>query len=223
MKKNNAPMYYVARLVMTTVTCLAMISTVHADTHIIRFGDELGYVYSPSTLYVAIGDSVRWEGEFSSHPLSSTSVPPGALGFHNEAGTVFTYFVEVEGVYNYRCDTHHSSGMTGSFASTITGIDERQSNTAPVVYQLENNYPNPFNPSTSIGFQLPAEEHVEMRIYNLLGQEVRTLINERRTAGSHRVVWDGRDENGELVASGMYIYQIKAEGFVSARTMLLVR
>jgi len=200
-----------------------MASIVHATTHIIRFGDTLGYSYSPKTLNVAIGDIVRWEGDFSSHPLSSTSVPPGALTFHQDSGTVFSYLVEVEGTYNYRCDFHYLDGMTGSFVSTTTGVEEGQNVQIPDTYRLEKNYPNPFNPSTIIGFQLPVKEHVELRIYNRLGQEVRTLVNEQYTMGSHNVVWDGRDDRGRSVASGLYVYRLKAGGFVSTETMILVR
>jgi plastocyanin len=223
MNRNRVTIFLIARLFFLTAAFLAMASIVHATTHIIRFGDTLGYSYSPKTLNVAIGDIVRWEGDFSSHPLSSTSVPPGALTFHQDSGTVFSYLVEVEGTYNYRCDFHYLDGMTGSFVSTTTGVEEGQNVQIPDTYRLEKNYPNPFNPNTIIGFQLPVKEHVELRIYNRLGQEVRTLVNEQYTMGSHNVVWDGRDDRGRSVASGLYVYRLKAGGFVSTETMILVR
>ena len=90
-------------------------------------------------------------------------------------------------------------------------------------FELEQNYPNPFNPSTTIRFNLPQTETVEMAIYNTLGQEVRTLVNQRYDAGQHSVVWDGRDNNGKRVSSGVYIYRIRAGHFVQSRRMNLVR
>jgi len=223
MNFNRIQMLKTGKLISLCIIFLTMASVVHAATHIIRFGGDLGETYSPKTLNVAIGDIVRWEGDFSSHPLSSTSVPPGALSFHAESGAALEYEVIAEGVYNYRCDSHYDSGMTGSFVATTTGIEERQNTKTPGAYQLNRNYPNPFNPSTIIGYQLPAEEHVELRIYNTRGRLVLTLINDKRPAGNNSVVWDGSDESGRLVASGLYIYRIKAGGFISTKTMLLVR
>ncbi|MEJ2637423.1 MAG: FlgD immunoglobulin-like domain containing protein [Calditrichia bacterium] len=90
-------------------------------------------------------------------------------------------------------------------------------------YALEQNYPNPFNPTTEIGFQLPAEERVELSIFNGLGQKVRTLVNEVMPAGTHKVTWDARDGRGNRLASGMYIYRIKAGNFSEVKRMTLLR
>ena len=96
-------------------------------------------------------------------------------------------------------------------------------------YSLSQNYPNPFNPTTvivyylpDIGFQ-PAE--VELTIYNVLGKKVRTLVKERQHLGEHRAVWDGKDDDGNDVASGIYFYRLKVSGvdFVKAKKMTLIR
>ena len=91
-------------------------------------------------------------------------------------------------------------------------------------YSLQQNYPNPFNPSTVIGYTLKANSEVLMEVYDLSGRKIRTLINGRRNIGDGEVVWDGRNDFGEEVASGTYFYQLRinAETAVT-RKMLLAR
>lgn len=88
-------------------------------------------------------------------------------------------------------------------------------NTLPASFRLEQNYPNPFNPSTTIRFQLPAENHVELRVFDLLGQEVATLVDEQRSAGEHSVTW-----NADGQSSGMYFYTIAAGDFFQSRKLI---
>ena len=93
----------------------------------------------------------------------------------------------------------------------------------PDRFSLEQNMPNPFNPSTAIGYQLPEAGMVRLAIYNLIGQEVRVLVNERRNAGSFTATWDGTDALGRRVASGVYLYRIQAGSFSATRRMLLLK
>jgi hypothetical protein len=93
----------------------------------------------------------------------------------------------------------------------------------PNTYSISQNYPNPFNPSTKIQFGLPMSEHVELRIYDVLGREVRNLVNERYDAGMYSVQWNGKNNLGSPVATGMYIYQIRAGQFVQTKKMLLMK
>ena len=88
---------------------------------------------------------------------------------------------------------------------------------------LRQNFPNPFNPITTIRYNLPKANDVVLTIYNLLGQEIRTVVNERQGAGEKLVVWDGRDQFGNVVSSGIYIYRIQTGGFIKSRKMILVR
>jgi hypothetical protein len=90
-------------------------------------------------------------------------------------------------------------------------------------YALEQNYPNPFNPVTTITFTLPRQEKVELEVYNLLGKKVRVLLQEQMIAGSHLVQWDGRNDAGESLGSGIYFYRLKAGDFVQTRRMLLLK
>lgn len=96
-------------------------------------------------------------------------------------------------------------------------------NPAPLVTRLGQNVPNPFNPNTSIRFTLEAREHVTLSVYDTRGGLVRTLANETRSAGSHDVVWDGRDARGVVQASGVYFYRITAGSFTESRKMVLLK
>lgn len=107
-------------------------------------------------------------------------------------------------------------------AQKIPGSRVAAGNT-PEQFELGQNYPNPFNPSTTIHFRLPQEETVEVKIYNTLGQEVRSLTRQKFAAGSHSVVWDGRNDHGSTVASGIYIYKFTAGKFTQTRKMNLVK
>lgn len=94
----------------------------------------------------------------------------------------------------------------------------------PEKFELSQNFPNPFNPSTSIRYGLPAEEKVTIRIFDLLGREVRTLVQgDLQKSGYHVTSWNGRDKNEVPVASGVYVYRIKAGEFSQSRKMILVK
>jgi len=93
----------------------------------------------------------------------------------------------------------------------------------PTDYTLYQNYPNPFNPQTTIKFYLPSGGQVELSVYNMLGQKIRTLVNESYASGEHEVVWDGASDDGYQVASGVYFYRLKSAGFVDTRKMNLMK
>jgi len=96
------------------------------------------------------------------------------------------------------------NGDPNSVKGTGAGIPES--------YSLSQNYPNPFNPETRIKFSLPVSSKVTVRVYNLLGEVIRTLVNNEYEAGDHNILWNGRDEKGKGVSSGIYFYKIKANG-----------
>jgi hypothetical protein len=83
---------------------------------------------------------------------------------------------------------------------------------------LSQNYPNPFNPSTIINYQLPNTSDVKLIVYDLLGQEVRTLVNEKQNAGSYQVQFDGSN-----LASGVYFYKLSATEFTETKKMILIK
>ena len=99
-----------------------------------------------------------------------------------------------------------------------------QSQLIPTHYELSQNFPNPFNPVTTIRYGLPQAGRVSLKIYNLLGEEVALIMNdELQSAGYHVAIWDGRDRNGVYVASGVYVYRMQAGSFVSAKKLALIK
>ena len=101
------------------------------------------------------------------------------------------------------------------------GIEDDQ--ILPVQFTLEQNYPNPFNPSTTLKYALPTNADVRLEIYNVLGQLVKVLVDADQTAGFKTAIWDGTNQYGEKVASGIYIYRIKAAEFVQSKKMILMK
>ncbi len=93
----------------------------------------------------------------------------------------------------------------------------------PLRFELGNNYPNPFNPSTTISFTLPRTAQVILSIFDVTGREVAMLLDEKRAQGEHRVVWNGLDSSGRKVASGIYFYKIRAGEFVETKKMVLAK
>ncbi|MCX7875432.1 MAG: T9SS type A sorting domain-containing protein [Melioribacteraceae bacterium] len=93
----------------------------------------------------------------------------------------------------------------------------------PSAFSLEQNYPNPFNPETIISYSLPKQSRVQIKIFDITGKEIRTLIDEERAAGKYNILWDSRNNLGQKVSSGIYIYKIIADNFVQTKKMVLAK
>ncbi len=93
----------------------------------------------------------------------------------------------------------------------------------PSKYELRQNSPNPFNPTTNVRFRIPSRRLVELKIYDVLGREVKTLVREQKPAGSYTVQWDGTNDAGHPVASGVYLYRLKAGEYTAVRRMLMLK
>lgn len=93
----------------------------------------------------------------------------------------------------------------------------------PKEFVLNQNFPNPFNPSTTIRYEVPSETRVTIKVYNLLGQEVKTLLDAVKGSGRYEIQWDGKNKSGKEVASGVYLYRLQADKFVKTRKMLLIK
>lgn len=102
-------------------------------------------------------------------------------------------------------------------------VDNDDPASHPIITELKGNYPNPFNPSTSIRFSLETSSRVEIDIYNIKGQKVRSLLNEPKAAGEHNIAWDGKDGSGRLMGSGVYYYRMRTGSYVSSRKMILMK
>jgi hypothetical protein len=112
---------------------------------------------------------------------------------------------------------HGNSERLDNLSTTKSG------SMTPSSFRLAQNYPNPFNPTTVILFSLESPGHVDLAIYNLLGQSIRTLISADMRAGDHETVWDGTDDNGMPVSSGVYFYRLQAGSFSKTMKMMLMK
>jgi len=127
-----------------------------------------------------------------------------------------------QGVFLFSFGTHKIEIRNLYDIGTVTGVKDAVVE-QPLQFSLEQNYPNPFNPETRLYFQLPKDSEVQLVIYNMRGQMVRNLIEQHYPAGHHVENWDGRDNHGNLVPSGVYIYRIKAGDYIAARKMTLIK
>jgi hypothetical protein len=121
-----------------------------------------------------------------------------------------------------------NAGVISAFYGTVTGVEDGTKE-VPTAFALEQNFPNPFNPSTTIRYSLPTEATVKLAVYNILGQEVVSLKNEVQGAGQYDVVWNGRTDAGSPVATGVYFYRLEArptdgaEPFATLKKMVMVK
>ena len=129
------------------------------------------------------------------------------------------------GVYTYYITAIYS-GNWESEPSDIVEIDHTDANgiQIPFVNSLNDNYPNPFNPETTISFSVEQTSSlVNLEIYNLKGQKIKTLVSEILSAGNHSVVWNGTDENEKSVSSGVYLYKMRTGNYISTKKMILMK
>jgi len=117
-----------------------------------------------------------------------------------------------------------ATDMNPDDVTSVAGPEE----TLPDEFGLAQNFPNPFNPTTQIKYQLPVAVNVRITVYNLLGEKVRTLVDAEKPAGDHNVTWDGTNDRGRQVATGVYLYRLRAEAenqdtFVETQKMLLMK
>ena len=134
----------------------------------------------------------------------------GAPGSRNSTGEAYVVL-----------GTTLNGSLSKQFAERPMAAEE--SALVPEQYVLEQNHPNPFNPETEICFQIPEERRVQMTIYNIRGQVIRQLVEQSYQAGSHVIMWDGRDEFNSNVPSGIYLYRMQAGEFVTTKKMILAR
>jgi len=96
-------------------------------------------------------------------------------------------------------------------------------NQLPQAFNLYNNYPNPFNPVTTLRYDIPENSHVTITIYDMLGRQVKTLINQTQDAGYKSLIWDATNDYGKPVSAGIYLYQIQAGEYISTKKMVLLK
>lgn len=121
------------------------------------------------------------------------------------------------------CTKNTHASESGTLNKEILSAQNAADDFIPQQFALHANYPNPFNPSTTIAFDIAEPVFVKLTIYNTLGQQVRNLYNDTKSAGRHHIVWDGKNNYGVQVPSGVYLYQIRAGSYNQSRKMLLVK
>lgn len=140
----------------------------------------------------------------------------------------YTVFIQYPLPENFRS----YSGLKGTdgnplgdlryYPPDMVGVEEQESQ-IPASFELKQNYPNPFNPSTIIKYQINQTGIVNLTIYNLLGEKVKSLVNELKTPGNYSVVWDGKNDIGNRVPSGVYFYKLEMDGVSLVKKMMLVK
>jgi len=175
----------------------------------VRFMWETSYESNNSGFNVLRSNSINGEYE----KINSSIIPS------NEAKKYryLDHHVQVGRTYYYKLEDISISGKTSEHDPIKVTV------TRPETYELSQNYPNPFNPVTKIHYQIPNQQLVTLKIYNLLGQEIISLVDEPKEAGYHTSMWNGLDKYGNQVSSGIYYYRIMAGAFIQSKKMVLIR
>ena len=169
---------------------------------------------------VTFGDLENVVGTFRPHPY--------ALATFNGKNHVGDWTIHVSD--NVAADTGNLTEWGFIFTLEKITVISSKNSSLPKEFALHQNYPNPFNATTTIHYDLKENGKVSLKIYNMLGQEVRTLVNKRQLAGQRSITWDGRNNSGQTVSSGIYIYRIwvstsskEAGDFIKSRKMVLLK
>ncbi len=173
----------------------------------------------------APNSGLTYELEISSDANMSNSVRV------NDLTSAYTNINDLENnsTYYWRVRSKTSNGIYSNYSSVanfntgddITGVEDV--NIVPANYYMAQNYPNPFNPTTNIKFGLPNSGNIKLVIYNVLGQEIKTLINQNLNAGTYNILWNGQNEAGINVPSGVYLYRITSGNFIDTKKMVLIK
>lgn len=200
-------------------------ATLTWDAHVLRYVNHRSGSSEGFTSTVVNAEKTS-EGKL----IFAAAHPYGAEGTINILNVTF----EVIGSVGSKSDLNLDfSAMAAAYTFTdllpylrteLTGVERGiRVSELPKEFSLVQNHPNPFNPTTKIAYKLPKAEHVNLAIYNVLGQKIRVLVNERKDAGSYDIVWDGKDDLGHEVSAGSYLYKIQAGNFTDMKKMLFVK
>ncbi|MFW9770141.1 MAG: right-handed parallel beta-helix repeat-containing protein [Candidatus Thorarchaeota archaeon] len=173
------------------------------------------------------GNATNYDDFFPAgpHDISEDPMFVDSVGdFHLQSGSPCIDAGDPAAQFNDLDGTRNDLGAYGGryFLETLTGVadDDRL---VPDHLTLFQNYPNPFNPMTTINFSLLRRSHVNISVYNILGQKVITLIDEDRSAGTHTLTWDGKSASGSEVSTGIYIYRMQAGEYIRTKKMILLK
>jgi len=208
----------------TIIFLLALLATTgigFSTTHTIT---NSGFSFSPSSITINIGDTVKFVLESIHNAREVNQATWNANGTTSNGGFDLplgggTVVPTQAGIHYYVCIFHVSLGMKGTITvNSSTGV-KTISETIPDNFILMQNYPNPFNPSTTIRFDLAKTARVSLKVYNVLGQLVATLLDEVKQPGSYKISF-----NAATLGSGVYFYRLLTDaGFAETRKMLLLK
>ncbi|NQS98264.1 MAG: T9SS type A sorting domain-containing protein [candidate division Zixibacteria bacterium] len=177
--------------------------------------EEGGFLNSGAEIIFATNEG---EGMLEIYISRLSLVQPSVSGSGELAKATFIIGDEAEGIFDIGYEFRDSRGESidkGRFIFAEGGL--------PEAFRLCQNYPNPFNPETIIEFELPYSTEVRLKVFNINGQLVCSLINDYLEAGYHRIEWDGGNQDGQALSSGIYFYRIKAGGYSAVKKMILLK
>src|SRR5262249_25154992 len=180
--------------------------------YLIRWSLPPGWIGTNANVWWSPDDGVTWNPIAGGVTSTSASWTPP-----HEATTTARVRVMISDIKGY-CAIDASDGVF-SLVDATTEVAAAP----PSVRALFQNVPNPFNPSTRIGFDLPHAAVVQLDVYDVAGKHLRELTQAQWNAGHHEVEWDGRDDRGRQLSTGIYFYRMRSEDFLQTRRMMLVK
>jgi len=164
----------------------------------------------------ASGVAISWANNLNTYSSS--------WKLYSRAGSVLTEVADMITTTSY---TFAATGNRIEFAIIKIGLSttdvKASKNDLPSIFQLEQNYPNPFNPTTKINYAVKEFSHIRIAVYNILGQEVATLVNGELATGRYSIDWNGMNYNNEAISSGIYFYRMTAGNYVETKKMILIK
>jgi len=191
-----------------------------------NWGDDITPGNGATPIFVNTGYDQKSFTERGGQP-SKPSANYGALKYENGTYKVVFFAFPFEAIPTQADRTTLLSSILGWLDISVGTPDNEHPVPIPKSFSLYQNYPNPFNPTTTIRYTIPAisdqQSAVSLKIYNILGQEVRIIVNKKQVPGYYSVSWDGRDSKGKEVSSGIYLYRLDAGDYKDVRKMLLIK
>jgi plastocyanin len=209
-------MKHITSIMIVIFFAVASSTSFAQSLHIVEVTD---FDFIPMNVNAAVGDTIEWQWIEGNHTTTSDSTMGQNVwdALIDQANPTFRFVITSPGVHDYHCTPHITLGMVGTITATqvnsISYIDEPLSE-----FTLSQNYPNPFNPSTTINFSIPEASFVSLKIYNSLGQEIKTLVAKELNAGNYKYDWDAKN-----LTSGIYLYTIQTGEFIETKKMILLR
>jgi plastocyanin len=205
--------------VMIVAALLFVIAPVPGISQTLHIVVSSGMTFTPADLTIHVGDTVRWENQSGFHNVVADD---GSFTNGSASSSAWTYdkvFTSV-GNFQYYCVIHGSAGGVGmsGIIRVISSTGIKDNAVQPDRFIVEQNYPNPFNPTTTIRYALPQSGLVTVKVFNILGDELATLVNREESAGSHEIQFAAAN-----LTSGIYFYRIQAGNVTQTKRMLLLK